>query len=199
MSAPADPPRDPPPGPADSPSPDSAPGTAGDTAPPPSTGMGAPEQPAGKRRPWAWIVVCALLVIVAGGLVVWALSLQSDLNDQKDQTAAAEQQAQDASAQVDDITQAVSDLGDQLAQAGEDAQGNIQQAVDALKAKLAALLDQLKPPDSGGDGTARGGQRAGADSDRRASRGRDRHASGGEHALTRATPGETAAAASDHP
>ena len=110
MSAPADPPRDAPPGPPGSPSAESAPGTA----PPPSTSMDAPEQPAGKRRPWAWIVVCVLLVIVAGGLVVWALSLQSDLNDQKDQTAAAEQQAQDASAQVDDITQAVSDLGDQL-------------------------------------------------------------------------------------
>ena len=156
MSAPVDPPRDPPPTPADSPSADSAPGTAGDTAPPPSTGMGAPEQPAEKRRPWAWIVGCALLVIVAGGLVVWALSLQSDLNDQKDQTAAAEQQAQDASAQVDDINQSVSDLGDQLQQAGEDAQGNIQQAMDALKAKLAALGDQLKPPDSGGESRARG-------------------------------------------
>ena len=94
--------------------------------------------------------MCALLVIVAGGLVVWALSLQSDLNDQKDQTAAAEQQAQDASAQVDDINQAVSDLGDQLQQAGGEAQGKIQQAVDALKAKLAELRDQLTPPDSGG-------------------------------------------------
>ena len=72
MSAPADPPRDPPPGRAER---RQRPGTAGDTAPPPSTGMGAPEQPAKKRRPWAWIVVCVLLVIVAGGLVVWALSL----------------------------------------------------------------------------------------------------------------------------
>jgi peptidoglycan hydrolase CwlO-like protein len=101
--------------------------------------------------------VCAVLVIVAGGLVVWALSLQSDLNDQKDQTAAAEQQAQDASAQVDDINQAVSDLGDQLQQAGGEAQGKIQQAVDALKAKLADLRDQLTPPDSGGGSTGESG------------------------------------------
>ena len=31
-----------------------------------------------------------LLVLVAGGLAVWALGLQSDLDDQRDQTAAAQ-------------------------------------------------------------------------------------------------------------
>jgi flagellar basal body-associated protein FliL len=106
------------------------------------------------RRPWGWIAACVVLVLVAGGLAIWALGLQSDLDDQRDQTAAvqqqAEQQAQEAndqldalSGQVDAIGQAVGDAGDELAQAGADAQQNAAQALDGLEAELAAVKDRL--------------------------------------------------------
>ena len=80
-----------------------------------------------------------LLVLVAGGLAIWALGLQGDLDDQRDQTAQAQQQAEQAgkdvealAGEVDEISQAVSDIGDQLSQAGADAKENAQQALDGL-------------------------------------------------------------------
>ena len=115
--------------------------------------------PAKGRRPWGWIAVCVLLLLVAGGFAVWALGLQSDLDDQKIQTAQAHQEAEQAndavsalSAQVDDISQAISDAGDQLAQSGDGARENVQQALDGLKSKLAALKDKLEQ--GSGDGGA---------------------------------------------
>ena len=60
--------------------------------------------------------MCVLLVLIAGGLAIWALGLQSDLDTQRDQTAQAQAQAEQAnkevdalSGQIDDISQAVAD------------------------------------------------------------------------------------------
>jgi len=124
--------------------------------------------PAKGRRPWGWIAVCVVLLLVAGGFAVWALGLQSDLDDQKTQTAQAQQEAEQAneavsalSAQVDDISQAISDAGDQLAQSGDDAQGNVQLALDGLKSKLAALKDNLEQ--GSGDGGEAGAAATPAD------------------------------------
>ena len=60
-------------------------------------GVDAPEQ---RTRPWGWIAACVVLVIVAGGLAIWALGTQSSLDDQKDQTAQAQQEAQQANDQI---------------------------------------------------------------------------------------------------
>ena len=64
-----------------------------------------------------------LLVVVAGVLAIWALGLQSDLDDQRDQTAQAQAQAEQASkevdslsGQIDQISQSVSDAGAELSQ-----------------------------------------------------------------------------------
>lgn len=102
------------------------------------------------RRPWGWIAACVLLVLVAGGLAIWALSLQSDLDDQRDQTAAAQQQAQQSndqvsalSDQVDEMSQTISDASDRLSQAGSNAQEEAQQALDGLKANLESLRDDV--------------------------------------------------------
>ena len=109
------------------------------------------DAPAKGRRPWVWIGACILLLLVAAGFAVWAFGLQSDLDDQKDQTAQAQQEVEQAnqavgelSAQVDDISQAISDAGDQIAQGGSDARQNIQDALDGLKSKLTALKDKLE-------------------------------------------------------
>ena len=110
-----------------------------------------PEPTAKKPRPWGWIAACVLLVVVAGGLAIWALGLNSDLDDQKVQTVQAKQEAEQAnsevdelSGQVDDITQTVNDASDALSQAGQDAQNNAQSALDGLKAKLATLKEKLQ-------------------------------------------------------
>ena len=105
-----------------------------------------PREPVKHHRPWGWIAVCTLLVLVAGGLAVWALGLNSDLSDEKDQTAQAEQQAQQAtdevenlSGQVDDISQSVDQASEDLSQAGQDAQ----QTLDGLNGKLATAKETI--------------------------------------------------------
>ena len=131
----------------------------------PRRAAASPQQPR-KHRPWGWIAVCALLVIVAAGLGVWALGLQSDLDDQKGQTAQGQQDAEQASSQVsalqgqlDQISQGVSDASDQLAHAGEDAQQHARDALTGLQERLADLREQIQQasadaedqPDTGGN------------------------------------------------
>ena len=119
-----------------------------------------PEDPTPQHhRPWGWIVACVLLLLVAGGLAVWALGLQGDLDDQRDQTAAAQQQADQAneqveslSGQLDELTQTVSDASDQLSQAGDDAKDNAQAALDGLQDDLASLKDRFEQAVGEGEG-----------------------------------------------
>src|SRR6478672_5197426 len=107
---------------------------------------GAAFPPPRRHRPWGWIALCVLLVVVGGGLMIWALGLQSDLDDQENQTAQAQQQAAQASKEVatlsgeiDQISQSVSDAGDQLSQAGDEAQQNAQTTLDGLGTKLDSM------------------------------------------------------------
>ena len=123
-------------------SPDQGPGDPG--------GSAAPQEPE-HRRPWGWIIVCVLLVLVAGGLAIWALSLNSDLSDQRDQTAQAQQEAEQASkeveilsGQVDELTQSVKDAGDQLSQAGADAQKNAEQTLSGVQTKLDSMKGDIQ-------------------------------------------------------
>jgi peptidoglycan hydrolase CwlO-like protein len=97
-------------------------------------------QPAEKHHPWGWIATCIVLLLVVGGLAIWALGLHSDLNDQKDKTAQAQQQAQQANQQVQDISNRVDDISQSISAAGADAQT----AIDDAKAKLTALIAQIK-------------------------------------------------------
>jgi peptidoglycan hydrolase CwlO-like protein len=103
------------------------------------------------HRPWGWIAACVLLVLVVGGLAIWALGLQSDLDDQRNQTAQAQQQAEQAgkdvealAGQVDQISQSVSDAGDQLSQAGADAKQNAGQTLDGLGSTLDSVKSQVQ-------------------------------------------------------
>ena len=74
-----------------------------------------------------------------------------DLDDQRDQTAQAQQEAEQAgkdvkalAGEVDEISQSVSDAGDQLSQAGADAEKNAQQALDGLGTKLESFKGQVE-------------------------------------------------------
>src|SRR4051794_6845342 len=109
-----------------------------------------PEQPGGSRhRPWAWIAACIVLGLVALGVTIWALNLNSDLDHQRDQTAAAQQQADKASSDVDQLTQDVNDALDQAGQAGAAAKDKLQGALADLKERLGALEGESKPPAGG--------------------------------------------------
>ena len=79
------------------------PGIAPPSQPPPS-------QPPHHGPPWGWIVACVLLLVVAGGLAVWAFGLDSKLDDQRDQTAKAQQQADQAQQQADQATEQAQSL-----------------------------------------------------------------------------------------
>jgi len=102
------------------------------------------------HRSWGLIVLCIVLVLVAAGLAIWALSLNSDLNDQKDKTTAAQQQADAANSQIDSLSQQVDDISQSL----QDAGGNAQQALDDLKSKFDAAKEQIQKAieDAGSDG-----------------------------------------------
>src|SRR5436190_15787832 len=97
-------------------------------------------QAAKKHHPWGWIGMCVVLVLIAGGLAIWALGLNGDLNDQKDQTAHAQQQAAQANQQVTDISNQVDELGQSISAAGD----NAQQTLDDAKTKLTSLIAQIK-------------------------------------------------------
>lgn len=123
----------------------------GMTADPDQPTPGAGEDQTPHHRPWGWIVACVLLVLVAGGLAIWAFGLQGDLDDQRDQTAAAQQQADQAneqveslSGQLDELNQTISDASDQLSQAGSDAQNSAQEALDGLQDDIASLKDRFE-------------------------------------------------------
>jgi hypothetical protein len=55
-------------------------GMASSSDQPVGAGRSAGQPPARHHRPWGWIV-CVLLVLIAGGLAIWTLELQSDLDD----------------------------------------------------------------------------------------------------------------------
>jgi septal ring factor EnvC (AmiA/AmiB activator) len=116
------------------------------------------QQPQAKRRhPWHWIIPCVLLLLVAAGLAVWALSLQSDLDDERAHSAQVEQQAQSTqddvqavSDQVDDLEQSLTTASDELSkstdQAAQDAQAAITDVEDSVKGlgdRAATARDKL--------------------------------------------------------
>jgi peptidoglycan hydrolase CwlO-like protein len=86
------------------------------------------------------IILCIVLVVVAAGLAIWALSLNSDLNAQKDKTAAAQQQADTANSEIDSLAQQVDDISQSL----QDAGGTAQQALEDLKSKFNAAKEQIR-------------------------------------------------------
>ena len=127
---------------------------------PESSGAVPAPPPSQRHRPWGWIIACFVLVAIAGGLAIWALGLQSDLDSQRDQTNQAQAQAEQAnkevdalSGQIDDISQAIIDAGDQLSQAGDDAQKNAQTTLDGVETKLESVKGQVEKAAADSDGS----------------------------------------------
>jgi len=145
----------------------SAPGTPPNSDPrrtPPAPGEAA--LPESRKRPWGWIALAGLLAAGVVGLAIYAVSLNSDLDEANAKVAAQEEQidmAEDtgavavaaANAAYDDlstklgavqtdVSQAVEEASgklDEADQAAADAKGTaeeLQKEVDAAKAKAEA-------------------------------------------------------------
>ncbi|MDA0164011.1 hypothetical protein OM076_27310 [Solirubrobacter ginsenosidimutans] len=88
-------------------------------------------------KPWVWIGLSAVLLVVAVGLGIWAIGLRQDLDDANQQADVQTEQvadtSDDLSQQVDELTAAVNDTSDRLDQAIADGQAS----ADALRQKAA--------------------------------------------------------------
>ena len=107
--------------------------------------------PQKQSHPWHWIVPCLVLLLVAAGLLIWGLGLQSDLDDQKAQTEQVQKQAaatqsdvQAVSDQVDALGQSLQSAGDELSKQTADAQANAKAAIDDVQSKVQSLGDRAK-------------------------------------------------------
>ena len=102
-----------------------------------------------RRHPWHWIVPCVLLLLIAGGLAIWALSLRSDLNDERAHSAKVEQEAQATqddvqavSAQVDDLEKSLTTASSELSKSTDQAAQNAQSAINDLETSVKGLGDR---------------------------------------------------------
>jgi uncharacterized protein HemX len=106
----------------------------------------APKQ----SHPWHWIVPCLLLLVIAAGLLIWGLGVNSDLNDQKakneqlsKQAAATQSDVQTVSDQVNQISDSLKSAGDQISQGTAEAQANAKAAIDSIQSKFQDLGTRL--------------------------------------------------------
>ena len=133
-----------------------------------------------QRNPWIW--VCALLAVVAAGLLIWALSVQSDLDTTQKQVndlqaevdrsqSAGGQLVASAKGVVDDLSAQLGATSDDLEQTQQDLEDSKQATADAEQAaaaaedaagkakneadKLSAEADQAKAEVQAAEGKAR--------------------------------------------
>jgi hypothetical protein len=113
----------------------------------PSDAQPAPDAHPKHRRPWGWIAVCGVLLLVAAGFAIWAIGLQSDLDEQKAQTTQAQQQAKEASDSVDGLKNQLAGLRTRLEHVARDAASNDSTAT-------LEQPDATPAPDDGGGAAA---------------------------------------------
>ena len=84
-----------------------------------------------RRNPWIWI--SALLALIAIGLLVWALSLRSDLDDTQQQVADLQTQIDSGGSKAQDIASAAKSLAE-----------DVRSAVGGASEDLAAAKEQIE-------------------------------------------------------
>jgi septal ring factor EnvC (AmiA/AmiB activator) len=97
-----------------------------------------------RRHPWHWIVPCVLLLLIAGGLAIWALSLNSDLNDERAHSAQVEQEAQATQDDVKAVSDQVGDLEQSLITAAGELSSSTDQAAQKAQAAITDVEDSVK-------------------------------------------------------
>ena len=91
-----------------------------------------------RRNPWIWTSV--LLLLVAVGLLVWALSLRSDLDDTQQQVAELQTQLDSgSSSRAQDIAAAAQSLADDV----RSAVGGASDDLTAIKERIEAQADDV--------------------------------------------------------
>ena len=92
--------------------------------------------PASRKRPWGWIAVAGLLAAAVAGLAIYAVNLNSDLDDANAKVASQQEQinkTQDAGAGVvTGAKAAYDDLSTKLGAAQRDASQAVEQASEKL-------------------------------------------------------------------
>ena len=84
--------------------------------------------------------ISALLAVVAIGLLVWALSLRSDLDDTQKQVTALQAQVEGGSSKAQDVAAAAKSLADDV----RSAVGGASDELDAAKAKIEAQANDVQ-------------------------------------------------------
>ncbi len=107
----------------------------------PANGHGQPATPsradtAPRKRPWGWIAVAGLLAAGVIGLGIYALNLNSDLDDANAQIASQQKQIDQAQNAGGDVVAAAKSAYDGLSAKLGAAQGDASQAVEQASAKL---------------------------------------------------------------
>jgi uncharacterized protein YoxC len=90
-----------------------------------------------RRNPWIWISV--LLLLVAIGLLVWALSLRSDLDASEQQVADLQAQVDSGGSKAQDIAEAAQSLADDV----RSAVGTASDDLAAVKERIEAQADDV--------------------------------------------------------
>ena len=108
-----------------------------------AAGGAAPPTP--RKRPWGWIAITGLLVACVVGLGIYAVNLNSDVDDANAQIAAQQEQidqAEESSAASVAAAQAAYDeLTAQLGAAEQDASAAVEQAAEELNQAEQAAAD----------------------------------------------------------
>ena len=102
------------------------------------------------KRPWGWIAVAGLLAAGVIGLGIYAMNLDSDLDDANAQIASQQKQIDEAQNTGGDVVAAARSAYDDLTAQFGTAQGDASQAVE----QASAALDQAQQAAEDAKGTA---------------------------------------------
>ena len=124
-------------------------GVSPSTQPPTSDG---PAPPTARKRPWGWIAIAGLLAACVVGLGIYAVNLNSDVDDANAQIAAQQEQIDAQQEQIDQAEEssaasvaaaqaAYDELTAQLGAAEQDASAAVEQAAEELNQAEQAAAD----------------------------------------------------------
>ena len=106
--------------------------------------------PAPHKRPWGWIALAGLLAAGVIGIGIYAINLNSDLDDANAQIASQQKQIDEAQGTGADVVAAAKSAYDDLSAQLGSAQQNASQAVDQAN----EVLDQAEQAAADAQGTA---------------------------------------------
>jgi chromosome segregation ATPase len=95
--------------------------------------------PAKSRKPWIWL--SALLAIVAAGLLIWALTLRSDLDSTQDEAASTQQELASTEKELDSTQKELDTTQQDVTELESERDGHLLTGAALLSAK--SLYDEV--------------------------------------------------------